>query len=75
MASTLSEKISSELRAELARQRLSQAEVALAMGRSQAYLSRRLSGDIPFDVDDLAQLAEILGVPVAALLGALADAA
>lgn len=75
MASNLSEKISSEVRAELARQRLSQAEVATAMGRSQAYLSRRLSGETPFDVDDLDRLTEILGVPVTALLGALADAA
>lgn len=72
MAVKLSEKISSEVRAELARRRLSQAEVATAMGRSQAYLSRRLSGDTAFDADDLEQLADILDVPVTAFF---ADAA
>lgn len=40
--------------------------MAIRLGWTQAYISRRLTGDVPFDVNDLAAIAEILEVPVTA---------
>jgi len=34
------------------------------LGWKQTYMSRRLTGAVPFDVDDLAALAELLDVPI-----------
>ena len=57
------ENLLSELRAEIARQRLSQRALALAMGAgNQQWLSRRLLGVTPFTVPELIQLAGLLGV-------------
>jgi len=39
------------------------------MGMTQQALSRRLSGDVPFDVDELGRIADLLGVPVTLLFG------
>jgi transcriptional regulator with XRE-family HTH domain len=41
-------------------------QAAFALGWKQPYISRRLSGVIPFDVNDLAALARLLGIPVTA---------
>jgi hypothetical protein len=60
----LSSRVAAEVRAEMARQRLSGARVAKALGWSPMYLSRRVSGQTPFDVDDLEALASLLGVAV-----------
>lgn len=38
------------------------------IGRSQAYVSRRLVGDTPFDIDDLQAIASALNVPVVRLI-------
>lgn len=56
--------VAGEVRAELARQRLSGRQAALRLGWTPPYLSRRLVGEIPFDVADLQALAELLDVPV-----------
>lgn len=40
------------------------------LGWTAPYLSRRLTGEIPFDVNDLTRVADLLGVPVAALFQA-----
>ena len=58
------EAVAAEVRAELARHRLSGVRAAKALGWSQNYISRRLSGTVPFDVADLAALADLLEVPV-----------
>lgn len=47
------------IRAAMAANRMSQEELGVAMGHNQAYISRRLRGETPFDEDDLARLAEI----------------
>lgn len=60
------ESVAAEVRAHLARARKSGRAAALELGWTQPYMSRRLNGDIAFDVDDLAALAELLGVPVIA---------
>ena len=58
--------VAAEVRAELARQRISGRQAARRLGWTQQSLSRRLTGDIPFDVAELAELAALLGVPVTA---------
>jgi transcriptional regulator with XRE-family HTH domain len=40
------------------------------MGVSQALVSRRLTGEVPFDVAELSRIAEILGVPVSTFMPA-----
>jgi hypothetical protein len=62
--SSLSETVAGEVRANLARKRRSGRSVALELGWTQPYMSRRLNGDVPFDVNDLAAIAEVLDVPV-----------
>lgn len=62
--STLRSKIAAEVRAELARARISGNRLPGLVGKSQSYWSRRLTGEYAMDVDDLAALAELLGVPV-----------
>lgn len=56
--------VAAEVRAEMARQRVSQQPIADALGMSRQALSRRLVGEIPFDVSELEQIANFLGVSV-----------
>lgn len=58
------EAVAAEVRAQLARNRLSGRRAAAMLGWKQTYLSRRLTGAVPFDVDDLAALADLLEVPI-----------
>jgi transcriptional regulator with XRE-family HTH domain len=69
----LTESVAEEIRALMARRSLTQGDVALAIGRSQSYVSRALKGGRPFDVIDLGRLAVLLGVSPSTLLGPLAD--
>jgi hypothetical protein len=62
--------VAAEVRAEMARQRVSQQTLAGAVGISQAAISRRITGEVPFDVTELARVAEVLGVPAAQFLDA-----
>lgn len=52
------------VRAEMARQDVSQMQLASRIGMSQTGLSKRLRGAIPFDVNELAAVAAELGVPI-----------
>lgn len=63
------ESIAAEVRAELARQRKSQREVAEAIGMEQPNLQLRLAGKRPFRAEELAALAEVFGVPVGRFYG------
>jgi transcriptional regulator with XRE-family HTH domain len=56
-----------EIRAEMARQRITQRQLAARLGRQQPYVQRRLSGHVPLTLDDLAAFAEALGLPAAHL--------
>ena len=58
--------VAGEARARLARARLSNRWVAKQLGWSEFYLSRRLTGAVPFSVGDLAALADLLDVPIKA---------
>ena len=61
------ERVAAAVRSELARQRIPQATIAARLGISQAAVSRRLSGVVPFDVSELAEVADVLGADVGVL--------
>lgn len=67
----LRQQVAEEVRALMARRRISGVQLAKQIGRSQAYIWRRLSGETPFDVDDLQALAAVLDVSVTDLFGAV----
>lgn len=68
--------VAEEVRVLLARRRMSGVKLAAAIDRTQAYVSRRLNGDVAFDVDDLERIASALGVEVVDLIpGAKRDRA
>lgn len=60
--------VAATVRAELARRRVQQATVAEALSLSQTAVSRRLAGLIPFNVDELVQVARLLDMSVHDLL-------
>ena len=65
---TLRELTAAELRASLARRRISASELARRLGWSQAYMARRVDGRIALNMDDLEKIVEELGVPITDLL-------
>lgn len=62
------EHVAANVRAEMARHRVTQTQIAAALGFSQAAVSRRLRGSVPFDVTELAVVAGLLRLPVTALV-------
>lgn len=68
MTQTLSERVAAAVRAEVARRKISQGRIASVLDTSQATVSRRLAGTTPFDLDELEQVAGLLGLSVADLL-------
>jgi transcriptional regulator with XRE-family HTH domain len=65
---TFREAVAEEVRAALARRRVSASALARKLGKSQTYVWRRLSGETAFDTDDLEAIAGILDVTVVDLL-------
>ena len=61
-------KVAANVRAEMGRAGVSQAELASVLGLSQAAVSKRLRGSTRWRVDELAATASHLGVPLAVLL-------
>ena len=70
MSISHAERAAAEVRAALARHKITQTSLAAQTGRSQAYWSRRLSGARALSMDDLATVAEITHTTVAKLAGA-----
>ena len=68
MTSPFSERVAANIRAELARRSLSQTDLARMLGTTQQAISRRMSGKVPFNTDELNAIAKQLGVPVASLI-------
>lgn len=64
----LREQVAEEVRAWMARRRISGVKLAERIGRAQPYVARRLNGDVSFDLDDLVQIAEVLEVSIGQLL-------
>jgi transcriptional regulator with XRE-family HTH domain len=65
---TLSERVAEEIRAMLGRRRMSGRQLATKLGVSQTWMSTRLTGTTPIDLNDLERIAAILDVEVAELL-------
>lgn len=61
---TPAQAVAAEVRAHLARQQMSASAAARALGWGQVYLSRRVRGVVPMDVNDLSALAQLLNVPI-----------
>jgi len=53
----------------MARSRVSNATLKDALNLSYPAVARRLSGEVPFDVDELAVIADLLNVTAASLIG------
>ena len=68
MEQTTTERTAAVVRAELARRKIRGSEVALLLGLSRTTIWRRLNGEYPFNVDELAAVAAHLGVPVSTFL-------
>lgn len=62
------ESVAGEVRAVAARKRVTQASIARELGMSQQALSRRWTGELAFDVEELAAVARILDVSLGDLL-------
>ncbi|MBO2459357.1 helix-turn-helix domain-containing protein [Actinomadura violacea] len=65
------ESVAAEVRAQLARRRISGRRAALTMGWTEHYMSRRLTGKTPLDVNDLAAIAAVLNVPISTFIAPL----
>lgn len=65
---SLRETAAANVRAELGRSRITQAQAARQINMSTAALSKRLNGYLPFDVDQLAAIADLLRIEPAELL-------
>ena len=68
MPTQLTNHIAAEIRAEMARQRITQIQMAAALGMSQPVLSRLLNGRA-LTVDFIVDAAGVLDVPVTQLIG------
>ncbi len=73
--STLADSVAAEVRAQLARRQLTGMALANAIGKSEMYVSRRLRGEVSFDLIDVEQAARFLGIAVADLMPAAGRAA
>lgn len=69
MNSTHAQRIAANVRAELARKQVTQADIAERLHFSRAAIGRRTSGHVDFKITELYVIAEMLDVPVSALLG------
>lgn len=65
---TFARSVASEIRAHMARAGMTQNQLAIALGWSPAYLSRRLTGAVDLTLAELEAIADALGVTVTELL-------
>lgn len=61
---SLTHRVATEVRAEMARHQVSQRQLCSVLNISQPQLSKRLLGTIAFDTAELDRLAEHFGIPV-----------
>lgn len=74
MSETITASVAAEVRAEMARQNVPQRELGRVLGLSQGAAWRRLKGDVPFDVSELAEVAKLLKTPITNFLPELEPA-
>jgi transcriptional regulator with XRE-family HTH domain len=70
----LNETACREIRAEMARQSLTQRELAARLRWGVPYLRHRLGGRVKLSLDDVEAIAKVLGVPIEQLVTARAAA-
>lgn len=68
MTESPSEAVAGQLRAEMARQRVDTRDLATRVGRSRMWVSRRMTGATPLNVEDAHLIADALGIEPAVLL-------
>lgn len=70
--SQLSERVASEIRAEMARRGITQSTLADRLGENQAWVSRRIASGlgikIPLDLNDVERIADVLNLPAGQLV-------
>lgn len=66
------ERVAAQVRSAIANKGIRQAAVGAALGMSQAAVSRRLSGEVPFKAHELLVLGDELGIDTRDLLPATA---
>jgi transcriptional regulator with XRE-family HTH domain len=62
------QRVAANVRAEMARRAVTQTILAERLGKSQHFISRRLSGKVPFSVDELGDVAVALNVGLTNLM-------
>ena len=60
--------VAANVRAELARRRIRQSDVAQRLGVSRQNVAQRLNGSVDFRVGELIAIADMLGITIAELL-------
>ena len=60
----LNTRVTQEIRAEMARQRVSQTTLAETLGHNQTYVSYRLTGKKSLTLDEVEEIADVLRIPV-----------
>ena len=65
---TLGSLVAAEIRAAMARRRITGEAVSAALGKSRGYVSRRLIGETCVDLDDLQAFTSAIGVSVESVL-------
>lgn len=63
-SNVIARSIGSNVKAEIARHRTTQAQIARVIGKTPMAVTRRVSGEIPFSAVELSAIADHLGVPV-----------
>jgi transcriptional regulator with XRE-family HTH domain len=71
----VADRVAANVRAELARHRITQAAAAERTGITQSSLSRRLTCEQPFDIAELAELADLMGINLVDLVDVVDGAA
>lgn len=68
MADTPAQKVGRNVRAEMARNGITQDVLAARLNLTQPAVSRRLSGSVPFNVDELAVVTRMVGLSLSRLV-------
>lgn len=68
MRTDVRERVAGAVRAEVARRQITRPQIASAIGVSLATVGRRLAGEQDFTVTELAEMADLLDVPLLRLL-------
>jgi transcriptional regulator with XRE-family HTH domain len=67
----LNNTVAAEIRAEMARRRMTQQRLADLLGEQQWWVSKRLTRAIPLSIDDLDRIARALDLPPSFFLSAV----